>query len=275
MEFLHSLILSVIVLVSISLVSIMLFENINPTNITELVGEGCTDELCSNLSSLKLDEIHYNRWPELGFLDDYENLRASENTVVIFPAFTQSAYAPNGFYSYYHGDCDQSCLTVTIDFETPDFRNSYPHYSASAYGFRVLQFLDYETLSDVDVDKNPKILENYDKVILLHNEYVTQNEFAAITGHPNVVYLYPNALHAEISVNYDSNTITLLKGHSYPEKKYYNGFGWKYENTRPFEYDHSCDDWYFWKIENGNMLSCYPEFRILRDAVLVKTIKEL
>ena len=37
---------------------------------------------------------------------------------------------------------------------------------------------------------------------MLHNEYVTRPMFDAITSHPNVIYLYPNALYAEIEVNY-------------------------------------------------------------------------
>ena len=45
---------------------------------------------------------------------------------------------------------------------------------------------------------------------MLHNEYVTQAMFDAITNHPNVIYLYPNALYAEIEVDYENNLITLI-----------------------------------------------------------------
>ena len=67
------------------------------------------------------------------------------------------------------------------------------------------------------VDQNPEILQNYDTVILLHNEYVTKKQFDAISTHPNLIFLHPNALYAlEIDVNYDTNTMTLIRGHDYP-----------------------------------------------------------
>ena len=39
---------------------------------------------------------------------------------------------------------------------------------------KILKLLNYKFLSDIDIDKNPEILKNFDKVILLHNEYVTK-----------------------------------------------------------------------------------------------------
>ena len=70
----------------------------------------------------------------------------------------------------------------------------------------------------MSIDKNPDMLKKYDKVIMLHNEYVTRNMFDAITNHPNVIYLYPNALYAEIEVDYENNLMTLIRGHGYPER---------------------------------------------------------
>jgi hypothetical protein len=93
----------------------------------------------------------------------------------------------------------------------------------------------------MDVDKNPEILADFDKIILLHNEYVTQIQFDAITSHHNIVYLYPNTLYALIEVNYDQNTITLIQGHAFPEKDINNGFDWEFENI-PYEYDKYCDN---------------------------------
>ena len=69
-------------------------------------------------------------------------------------------------------------------------------------GIQVLSLLGYTTITDIDIDQNPGILKEFDAVIMLHNEYVTRTMFDAITNHPNVIYLYPNALYAEIEVNY-------------------------------------------------------------------------
>jgi hypothetical protein len=116
-------------------------------------------------------------------------------------------------------------------------------------------------------------LEKYDEVILLHNEYVTQREFDAITKHPQVLYLYPNALYAKVSINYWNDTVTLVRGHGYPNSTIGNGFGWKFDNSK-LEYDRGCENWNFHKIYNGIMLNCYPEGRLDFDIGLLQAIKD-
>jgi len=144
--------------------------------------------------------------------------------------------------------------------------------------YQALTLLGYPTISDVDIDKNPTILQQFDKVIILHNEYVTRTMFDAITSHPNVLYLYPNALYAEIEVNYVDETITLIRGHNYPEPEIKNGFEWEFDNTRPYEFDSTCAVMKIYKIKNGWMTNCYPENVFLKGEqlfTLLKTIKDL
>ena len=111
------------------------------------------------------------------------------------------------------------------------------------------------------------------------NEYVTRTMFDAITNHPNVIYLYPNALYAEIEVNYIDETITLIRGHNYPEPEITNGFDWEFDNTHPYEYDSECKIIEIYKIKNGWMTTCYPENIFLKNSQqlfdLLKTIKDL
>ena len=201
--------------------------------------------------------------------DVYKKLKydANQSTIVIYPMFTGSAYQNPGFYNYYKSECDSSCLTVPI--------KTSLRAEMGSNAIQILKLLDYDFLSDVQIDKNPELLENYDKVILLHNEYVTKNQFTAITNHPKVVYVYPNALYAEVQPNYDKNTITLVRGHAYPEKTIANGFDWEFENTNPYEYDLKCDNWEFYEITNGYMLNCYPELTIFDDEELLRKIKEI
>ena len=189
-----------------------------------------------------------------------------QNTIVIFPDFTLSAYVDPGFYTYFRGDCDVSCLTTQIEWGI--------RTEASGNAIQVLSLLGYDFITDKDVDKYPKFLENYDKVILLHSEYVTKEMFEAITNHPHVIYLYPNALYAEITANYDENTISLVKGHGYPEANIANGFDWEFENTQ-FEYDRDCLEMEFYPVNNGWMLNCWPEREIYRNIELLQAIKEL
>jgi len=207
----------------------------------------------------ELDENNQSLYDELKNID--------EKTIVIYPIFTAVAYNEPGFYNFYKEECDSKCLTLPIK---PIHR---PEIGGN--GAQILKLLDYKFLSDVDIDKNPEILEKFDKVILLHNEYVTQREFDAITSHPNVIYLYPNALYVEIEVNYDQNTITLIRGHGYPEKTIANGFNWEFENTHPYEHDLECNTWKFYKIDNGKMLNCFPERQLYENDSLLRALKEL
>jgi hypothetical protein len=188
--------------------------------------------------------------------------------LVIIPLFTASAYSQNGFYDFYNGNCD-TCLTTKI-VSIDDLGEQ-----SSANAVKVLELLGYDSITDIELDKNPSILSKYEKIIVLHNEYVTQNEFDAITSHPNVIYLYPNALHAKVEIDYDKNTISLIRGHGYPELEIDNGFDWEFDNTRPYEFDKKCDSWEFYDIPNGKMLNCYPEQKIWKDKEFLKALKEL
>ena len=200
-------------------------------------------------------------YAEIGVYDE------KNKPVFVIPLFTASAYSKNGFYDFYNGNCD-TCLTTKI--RTVDELAE----QSSANAVKVLELLGYDSITDIELDKNPNILSKYEKVIVLHNEYITKSMFDAITFHPNVIYLYPNALYAEISTNYQDNTISLIRGHGFPESEIANGFNWEFENT-PYESDKKCDDWKFYDIPNGKMLNCYPEQKIWKDKEFLKALKEL
>jgi len=197
-----------------------------------------------------------------------------QKTAVVYPYFTYVAYNEPGFYTYYRGECDDC---TTTKFVSPSLLNN--EYVTSGLGHQALTLLGYTALSDEEIDMNPSILQQFDKVIMLHNEYVTRTMFDAITNHPNVFYLYPNALYAEIEVDYIDETITLIRGHNYPEPEIVNGFDWEFDNTHPYEYDNLCADMKFYQIENGWMTNCYPENFFLKNTEslfnLLKTIKNL
>lgn len=231
-----------------------------------------SDELLFNVS------LHYDQnqnfksmtmtpKPELqSFYNQVGFFGRPHDTVFIYPIFTQAAYDTNGFYDYYNKKCDSSCLTVSI----PD--RIHGGYSSSLTSAFVLTLLNYSYVTDIDVDKNPDILKQYKRVIVLHNEYVTQREFDAITSHPDVLYLYPNSLFAQVSTDYNQNTITLVRGHGYPDPQIRNGFGWKYDNSQ-YEYDAHCDNWEFYHAGNGLMLNCYPEYEVLFSKDILSSLQ--
>ena len=214
----------------------------------------------------------------------YDDLKNNKKSAVVFPIFTAAAYSEPGFYTFYRGDCDQEfhgvlfrdddCLTVKLEDEYS------PLFTSSANGVQVLNLLDYEIITDITIHQNPEILLEYEKIILLHNEYVTSIQFDAITSHPNVIYLYPNALYAEIEVDYIDETITLIRGHDYPpEDPVSNGFDWPFDNTHPYEYDNECLNMEFYKVEPGWMTNCYPENLFLENNQtlidLLRVLKDL
>ena len=241
--------------------------------------EGAIQSLHIQRTSLLFDIIGHNdqngnllslsiqRKPDLQNLyKDLELAKGSHDAVFIYPSFTQAAYEKGGFYDFYRKNCDSSCLTVHIPTKVNGFQSS------SIFGAWALKLLNYSHVKDEDVDKNPDILKQYKRVIVLHNEYVTKKEFDAITSHPDVIFLYPNALYAEVKANYTDNTITLVHGHGYPDDTIRNGFDWKYDNSK-YEYDVDCSNWHFYRSANYSMLNCYPEFAILHTEQMIHLLQ--
>ena len=213
------------------------------------------------------DEYRISQMPETRFFEQYNELSAPENTAVVYPILTQSAYSWGGIHDFYMGRCE-TCSTVEID-EYYD-----PIFSVGAKSFRILEFLGYNVIDDMDITKNPEILNNFDSVVLLHNEYVTEEEFLAITSHSNVIFMYPGALNYKVKINYEDQTMTLKRGPSYPESDLTNGFDWKYDNS-DIANNTVCEDWEFYQIENGHMLNCTPEDIISNNDEILKELKRL
>jgi len=40
-------------------------------------------------------------------------------------------------------------------------------------------------------------------------------------------------------------------------------------------FDLECDDWEFYKIDNGKMLNCFPERQLYENDSLLRALKEL
>lgn len=194
---------------------------------------------------------------------------SGQDVIVLKPTITEAAYGPNGFYWYYEGKCGMECLSVPLqrgEIERWGAYNIKTVYFLEQYNWPVMS--DYELHQALKLD--PDYLFQYDTVILLHNEYVTTEIFEAVTNHPNVIYLMPNALYAEVEIN--AGMITLIRGHNYPYKEVSNGFAWAFDNSVE-EYDLECKDWQFRPIGNGWQLNCYPERDFIeKPEIMLKVI---
>ena len=225
------------------------------------------DRLENNLPILNGIRLTLNESNSEELINELKPLGGS---VVVFPTFTAAAYQMNGFYAYYGGNCDESCIT-DLSFDTFNF-----DYGGSGATAQILYHVGYDFLTDIQVDQNPDILDNYETVILLHNEYVTKKEFDALSSHPNLIFIHPNALYAEIDVDYDNNTMTLIRGHQYPDESIANGFDYAIEEKfHKYEYDSECKNWEFVEIENGYHLNCYPESIIIGNLEILKKLNQL
>ena len=186
------------------------------------------------------------------------------NAIVVYPIFTQNAYKDNGFYP------PKGETKYPYNLSTNLIPKINASYTEGLNGYKYLKQLNYDFITDIDIDKNPSILKNYDKVILLHNEYVTQAEFDALKNHPHVIYLYPNSMYGKISVDYNTMKITLVQGHGY--KNMTNGFG--YVTSSKYEYDLRCDNYKWESRPNGIQPTCWPEFVVQADRTMLEAIKE-
>lgn len=174
-----------------------------------------------------------------------------EQYVVLDPIFTQSAYQPSGFYDYYDHKCSEECLTTPITTNNDYSKTRY----ADNFNFEILSRMMGLTyhITDIDLINNPSLIDGR-TLIILHNEYVTQEEYNIIMNHDNVVYFYPNSLYAKIS--YHNNKITLLSGHGYNNTDIAFLFG----HSSKYEYQNNCDGIHFIHLayRNGYDLRCYP-----------------
>jgi len=238
----------------------------------------------------------------------------SQNTVVVFPETTLLASSKPCIADYYL-EASSECFTVEMfdeseknftlpigyqlynhqtDFSNPHPLNYIPLYfrtnqtnehafspflfvESSNFGVQALALLGYTIISDIEIEKNPEILSNYDKVIILHNKYVTKAMFDSITNHPKVVYLYPESLTEEIMIDFSNNSLTVISPVKFPQDKNFNNdFQWKYDNSHlKYSYCGPTNDIKFEKVDNGIMLNCNPELLMTYDVLdLYKTIKD-
>ena len=269
-------------------------------------GKIVTDGVKQIEEGLKLNEELQDLYNKIGVTT------TPQNTVVLFPTITVDALSKRCIWDYYMIpplDSPQDCYTVKmanvdftkphpLNFNTPYFTesNCYPFtdsrtqeltegcdlplvpfliFSASFRGAQALHLLGYEIISDLEIEKDLNILSNYEKIIVLHNKYVTKTIFNAITSHPKVVYLYPDSLKEEVSVNFVQNKVTALSPLKQPQDKVFqNDFEWEYDSSH-LEYVNCLDiEVKFEKVANGIMLNCLPEYFLAKSPSLFKIIKE-
>jgi len=234
---------------------------------------------------IPVNDLYYKLKPNVIFdLKPHDDL----STVVIYPQYTAAAYSEGGFYDYYSGECDIECLTV-------GYSNTDMMYRSSGITTQLLYQLGYDIITDSEVDQDPFVLQQYDRLILLHNEYITPPMYDAIMRHQFVIHLFPNSVFSIIESDHHSKEITLIADFRLRDLGY-GGFvhsdvsdrlGLVMSNsTNMFmyspeieyhekEFDTNCIGWEFAKVHNGYHLTCYPDVAIIDNLDILQELREL
>lgn len=165
---------------------------------------------------------------------------------VVMPTFTAAAY-DHSFYLFYNKYINVSRgVNITTDLNLLSSKvTNKPSLSAS--GFAMLYLLgnlkwirsesNIAFLTDQDVDAGSIFQVNgnntYDVIILGHQEYVTDREYhnlkQFVGGGGTMIILDGNVFYAEVKYDINTDTITLVKGHSWA----FNGkSAWRSVNER-------------------------------------------
>jgi len=193
--------------------------------------------------------IWFSPLPYDQLVSDIKKYHLDEQSIIVIdPLITANAYSENGFYDYFKGTCDTSCLTVKLN-QTVSYS-----YTSSKNALEIFKRLNLPIMDDIKLSKNPDLLDDYETVIVLHSEYLTQELFDKLQEHRHVLYMYPNALYGKVTI--DNDEITLIRGHDVQHVA--NGFDWKFDNTH-YEEDGKCLNPHWLLIDNGFQLNCYPD----------------
>jgi hypothetical protein len=170
------------------------------------------------------------------------------------PTFTEAAYRPHGFYTFYYKymfpplgtniTTDLGMLTVRtppsvaeeLQNETslqhlsnltalipsdPDeqkFWSPLTHFVTTNLPNATVTVMRDEDVNDGHIF-GPNGMNSYNILILLHNEYVTQQEYDNfkhfVSTGGTILFIDPNVFYAQVRYDKDNHTITLVKGHDW------------------------------------------------------------
>lgn len=181
------------------------------------------------------------------------------STLLITPIFTYSAYQDKCWYT---NENNTTCTIVHYN-SVVDSKQDRMDYGGNRLQQQLL-CLKIDCITDVDLDKNPSIVNNYNRIVLMHNEYVTHNEYNAIMNHKNVFYVFPNSLYRFVDYNgthitYDTET---------NNKQSFSTWG----DVSEFDTCIPIIGYHIVNYSNGKGLSCYVYREIMYNPYLDSVI---
>jgi hypothetical protein len=146
------------------------------------------------------------------------------STAIVKPVFTHSAYQKGAFYTFYDRHKNDVTTQYDLTMLTTQVLNGWGQSrGALVHFYPLIKNNTINVITDIDVHNND--ITQYDKLILLHSEYVTQQYYDNLRNFVEkggtLILFDANSLYAEVLYDDVANTITLRLGHS-----------WSFDGTR-------------------------------------------
>jgi prepilin-type processing-associated H-X9-DG protein len=176
---------------------------------------------------------------------------AVKRIAIVEPTFTQAAYIPNAFYTFYgkhHEVSPGEIITADIEMLTAKIHTPYYFRPESSIDIKNLtifsppdpdnrKIVGFGThlqklmpnniitiIRDEDIHNGNILLKGternvYDMLIVFHDEYATQQMYdnykRFVSNGGNILFMDGNVLYAEVKFNQENNTVSLVKGHGW------------------------------------------------------------
>ncbi|MGH9922095.1 MAG: N,N-dimethylformamidase beta subunit family domain-containing protein [Nitrososphaerales archaeon] len=138
------------------------------------------------------------------------------SVAIVKPVFTHSAYQEGAFYTFYERHTNEPSTLEDLHMLTTEVLHGWGHSrGALIHFYPLIKDSIVNVITDIDVHEND--IAQYNKLILLHSEYVTQEYYdnlrSFVANGGTLILFDADSLYAEVLYDDVANTITLKKGH--------------------------------------------------------------
>ena len=212
-------------------------------------------------SSIDFDKVEYS----YGYLNN-----ATETILMIYPSYTWVANEPNSLVDIgrlYDG-CESHTASHSIFASksggVSDVGGSIGRIGSEYFTVVSDYYLEHDTAS-INI-------QDFDKVILMRNSYVTDNFRNMVLNHDNVVYMFPDVFTHEVTTN---STYTKAPSASNINMTYVGEYEPLHPDAINWADDNRCNEWKFVKVINGYMMNCVPDVAIINNHDMLIAMRDI
>lgn len=229
------------------------------------------------------------------FKSSYDFMNEStQSTLFIYPQFTYYANEKNSLADIGNNDC-RGCEKYAIFNEniwTPVIASgkgksiAFKNFNiflggVSDVGGRTIYevgFRYFNTTNDNSINVKPEILNDFDRIVLMRNVYITDEMRQAILAHNNVIYMFPDVMTKQVKLQNMTDAIMDENGNIKIANTTMTYVG-DYPPLHPmaFEWvdDNRCEDWEFVPVQNGYMMNCVPDVAIINNYNMLVALRDI